>query len=227
MSISNRDTQTTVTPLRLIFWGGLICVFDFTFSQTVNGEGWKFDIINDLVGMLMITWGVYQLGKISLHDRYRTAMLFVTVIAVLSCLDAFHGHFIYETPPLLSFLLSVLGALAVAATVVFCIAMRWLCSEAGLRRSKRSWRITTLLFVFIYLIPLGLFYCAAAIAIATKTSFNINLGPAGLLLMPVFCIPLIHLFISTSRMKNESQMSTDTGQQNALDGDSAALHPHQ
>jgi hypothetical protein len=203
MSISKRDIQTLITPLRLIFWGGLICVFDFTFSQT--SEGWKFDIINDFVGMLMITWGVYQLGKIGLHDRYRTAMLFVRIIATLSCLDAFHDHFIYDTPPLILFLLSVLSIAAMVATVVFCIAMRWLSSEAGLQRSERSWRTTTLCFVFIYLIPLGLFYCAAAIAIATGTSFHLNLGLAGLLLMPVFCIPLIHLFVSTSRMKADAE----------------------
>ena len=213
MSISNRTPRTAITPLRLIFWGGLICVFDFTFSLTTNGEGWKFDIINDLVGMLMITWAVFQLGKINVHERYRTAMLFVTVIAVLSCLDALHGHFVYDTPALVSFLLSVLGVLAVAATVVFCIAMRWLSSETGLQRSERSWRTTTLLFVIIYLIPIGLFYFAAAIAIATGTSFNINLGQAGLLLMPVFCIPLVHLFVSTSRMKADAESMANIGQQ--------------
>ncbi len=218
MSISNRDIQTTLTPLRLIFWGGLICVFDFTFSQTVNGEGLKFDLINDLVGMLMITWSVYQLGKVDLHDRYRTAMLFVIIIASFSCLDALHGHFIYSTPPAISFLLSVLGALAMAATVVFCIAMRWLCREAGLQRSEQSWKTTTLLFVIIYLLPLGLFYCAAAIAVATSTSFNINLGPAGLLLMPVFCIPLIHLFVSTSRMKVDVETSLNIDPLGAADG---------
>lgn len=200
-----QDIQATITPLRLIFWGGLVCVFDFTFSQTVNGEGWKFDIINDFVGMLMITWSVFQLGKIELNDRYLVAMKFVRVVAALSCLDALQAHFIYDSPVIISLLLLVLGVLAMAATVVFCIAMQWLCREADLQRSERSWRTTALLFIFIYLIPLGLFYGASMIAILTESSFNINLGPAGLLLMPVFCIPLIHLFVSTSRMKVEAE----------------------
>ncbi|MFT6793632.1 MAG: quinol-cytochrome oxidoreductase complex cytochrome b subunit [Rubritalea sp.] len=213
MNISNQDIRATISPLRLVFWGGLICVFDFTFSQTVNGEGWKFDIINDLVGMLMITWSVVQLGKIELHDRYRIAMNFVTIVATLSCLDALQAHFIYDTPTFVSFLLSVLGVLAMLATVVFCIAMQWLCREADLQRSERSWRTTTLLFIFIYLIPLGLFYGAAAIAIITEASFNINLGPLGLLLMPVFCIPLIHLFVSTSRMRSDVELNASMVQQ--------------
>lgn len=208
MSILNRDIQTAIKPLRLIFWGGLIYLFDFSFSQTVNRRGWQFDILNDFVGMMMITWSVLQLGKFVLHERYRIAMRFVTVIAFLLCFETLHDHLIYDTPPFLSFLLSVLGALAMAATVVFCIAMRWLSSEAGLERSETSWKTTTLLFVIIYLIPLGLFYCAAAIAIATGTSFNINLGSASLLLIPVFFIPLVHLFLSTSRMKTNAEATS-------------------
>ena len=228
MGISNQEIKATITPLRLIFWGGLICIFDLTISQTVNGEGWKFDLINDFVGMLMITWGVHQLRKIDLHDRYRKAILFVTFIAVLSCIEALHGHLVYDTPPLVSFMLSALGAMTMAATVTFCLAMRWLCSEAHLQRSEQSWRTTTVLFVIFYLIPVGLFYCAAAIAIVTETSFSINLGPVGLLLLPVFCIPLVHLFVSTSRMKVDAESNGNIGHQvAALDGDSAALHPQQ
>jgi hypothetical protein len=40
-----------VAPLRMIFWGGLLCVFDITFSQTTNGQGFKFDILNDALGL--------------------------------------------------------------------------------------------------------------------------------------------------------------------------------
>ena len=77
MSISIGEIRRTILPLRLVFWGGLICVFDLTFSQTVNGEGWEFDVLNDFVGMFMITWGVFQLAKIHVHERYCTATLFV------------------------------------------------------------------------------------------------------------------------------------------------------
>ena len=48
----NTETRQIVTPLRLIFWGGIICVLDFTVSDTVNGHGWKVDLISDFVGKL-------------------------------------------------------------------------------------------------------------------------------------------------------------------------------
>jgi len=205
MTVSVDEIRNTVTPLRLVFWGGLLCVLDFSFSETANGEGWKCDILNDFVGMVMITWAVFRLAGIKVNDRYAAAMVFVKVTAVLSCVDALHDHFIYPRPPALSFVLTLLGAAAMVATLLFCLAMRWLSMAAGLWRSAKSWGVSAVLFTVIYVVPLGLFYLAAAVAIATESSFHIELGAAGLLLLPVFFIPLIHLFVSTSRMKNEAE----------------------
>jgi len=52
---------------------------------------------------------------------------------------------------------------------------------------------------------LGFFFLAGLIAIFASTSFNLNLGPAGLLLLPVFALPLIHLFVSTSRLRRAAE----------------------
>jgi len=205
MNVSTHEIERSITPLRCVFWGSLLCVLDITFSETSPSGGWRFDILNDFVGMLLIVWGVMRLATFDVHGRYGKAMRFVTVVAVLSCVDAFQAHFIYAKSSMLAFLLSLLGVAAMVATVVFCVAMRWLSEEADLPRAAGSWRKTTILFVVIYLIPLGLFYAAAAIAVATDSSFNINLGPAGLLLVPVFFIPIIHLFISTSRMMSDAE----------------------
>jgi hypothetical protein len=202
------DVTRAVTPLRLVFWGGVLCVLDFTFTQTVNGEGFKFDILNDFVAMLMIASGVFALARIETHDRYATAMGFVKLVAVLATFKALHDHFVYHIPSGLSVFFMLLSLAELVAIVVFCVAMRWLSNEAGLENATRSWTTTLWLFALIYLLPLGLFYAAALVAILTGTSFNINLGPAGLLLIPVFLVPLIHLFISTSRMRREAEMPT-------------------
>lgn len=196
--------STITSPLRGIFWGGLLCVLDFHISSTSNGEGWRFDFLNDFAGMLVITWAVFRLSRIEVEPRYAIAMLFLKIVAVLGCAKALHGHLIYDTPLLISLLINLQGFLAMAATVIFCVAMQWLSRHVGLERSAGSWKVTTILFIVLYLIPLGLFYLASLAATATGESFRINLGIGGLALIPVFLIPLVHFFISTSRMRDEA-----------------------
>lgn len=31
-----------IGPLRMIFWSGLLCIFDVKMSQTTNGQGFQF-----------------------------------------------------------------------------------------------------------------------------------------------------------------------------------------
>lgn len=197
--------QRAVAPLRLIFWGGLLCVFDLSITWTVNRQGFKFDILNDALGAVLIAIGVCKLAGFSGQPRYVWAMFFVVVVALLSILDTIRAHFILPLPDPVHFALSLFSLVRLVAVVVFCVAMRWLCQEKCLPMSAASWLTTTWLFGIIYLLVLGLFYIAAAGAIVAGTSFNINLGPAGLLLLPVFALPIIHLFVSTSRMKREAE----------------------
>ena len=204
MNATTYDFRAVITPLRLIFWGGLLCVLDLNFSQTVNGEGWSVDLLNDLVGMLMISYAVHRLASASPTPSYIGKMRFVFFASVLGCLNALHNHFIYDTPVPIMVLSTLVSLAVLAGVLVFCLAMRQLCLEAVLPRSYASWGVTMALFIVIYVAPLGLFYLAALFALITESSFNIDLGPAGLLLIPLFLAPLIHLFVSTSRMRAEA-----------------------
>lgn len=196
------EIKSAIFPLRFIFWGGILCVLDFSFSNTVNGSGIKFDCLNDAVGMLFIAWGTFKLASLYVDDRYMRVMSFVKIVAALAVLDAIRDHFITPyTPPIIGFLINVFGLVVLAATVAFCVAMRWFCERATLQTAAASWRLTTKLFLFIYVLPLGFFYIAGCIAILTDASFHFDLGPAGLILLPLFIWPIVHLFISTSRMR--------------------------
>lgn len=201
--LSHHEVKEAVKPLRILFWGGILCVFDINVSSIVNGEGFKLDFLNDFVGMLMITYGVFKLSKIFISNSYQKRMLFVKVISVFCCIDAFHGHLIYKSPEIFSYMGSILGLCSLIAMIVFCNSMLELSKSADLLESVSKWTTTRLLFILIYLLPLGLFYLAGLIAMLTGESFNINLGPAGLLLLPVFFIPLFFIFKSTSVMKRE------------------------
>ncbi|HUU21641.1 MAG TPA: hypothetical protein VM389_03815 [Phycisphaerae bacterium] len=194
-----------ITPLRLVFWGGLLCILDFTVSSTVNGRGFKFDILNDALGMILITVGVFKLGAIPVHRQYHNAMTFVKVMAVIGIVQAVMDHFVLPMPAAIGFLSSLLSLASLAAIVTFCVAMMWFCLEAGLPDVARSWKVTLILFVAIYLIPLGPFNLIAMGALLTGKSFHINLGPLAILLILVFLVPIVHLFISTSRMKRAAE----------------------
>jgi len=193
--------ESLVGPLRLVFWGGILCVFDFK----LNG----FDVLNDVLGAVLIAWGVLRLGSSQIHERYRQAMLFVQVMALLYVIQAINAYVRYEFPRPLAFLLHVYGIAKMAATVVFCLAMRWLCIATGLTRSEQSWKTTTVLFAVIYLVPWGLLHVVWIVCLITGQSFRFDLGPAILPILGLFFVPLIHLFVSTSRMRNEAASVPD------------------
>ena len=206
---SYQSIQNAIMPLRLIFWGGLLSVFDLTFT----GNWWRFDVLSDMVGLVMIVWAVYRLGRFEVHRSYQLAMRFVLMAAVLACFKAAHDHFIYATPAAMDVTVSVIGVLAMAATVVFCFGMKWLCRRFDLDRSERSWKVTAVLFVCVYAIPHGLFCIVAAIAAAIGSPIDLELGRGMILVVAIFALPLIHLFLSTSRMQRDiqSQVSKNAG----------------
>ncbi len=203
MSIADRDIRLTTASLRSVFWGLLIYVLDLSITRTTDGQGWRFDLINDLVGMLMIAQGVWRLAEVNVSARYRLVMCFVKLMTVLLCLDAYHDHFIFEPPPLISFLMTASDVAALIVPVLFCRAMEWLSDEMGLRKSVASWKTTTHLFLLIYGIPLGLFYFATAGG-TTSISLVSSVGLVAILLIPIFALPLLHLFMSTTRMQAEA-----------------------
>lgn len=201
---SVQETQRIISALRLIFWGGLICLLDFNIGT--------FDVINDFIGAVMLTWGVFKMSRMAVHSRYTQAMLFTKIVAVIFCVDTLIDQLSVFTYALNQidgiFLLigsSLLGIAQVTAATVFCMAMRGLSMEMNLMEAAQSWRKTTILFSVIYLIPLGLFYFVSMISGLMGESFHFNLGILGLPLLILFFVPLIHFFFSTNRMKSNAQ----------------------
>lgn len=203
--LSWEDVHAATRPLRFIFFGGLLCIVDVTISETVNGVGWRFDILNDTVGAILITVGVFRLARAPVPGPYARAMAFVKVVAVVSIAQTVLKYFVFPRPSLLSVALSLLGFCQLAATMLFCLAMRWFCEAAGLAPVARSWRTTFLLFCFLYVLPLALLELMGLVTALTDKPLHVNLGPAGLLAIPVIAVPLVHLFVSTSRMRRAAE----------------------
>jgi hypothetical protein len=202
------DIRQAVKPLRLIFWGGLLLFLDLAFSETVNGEGFRFDILNDTLGAVLVTIGVFRLARLGgtfVNPRFPAAMTFVKVVSVAGIVETAMKHYVFKHPEPLTWLLTVLGMAQLAGMVLFAVAMRWLCGAAGLAAVAASWRTTAILFLLILALPLGLMYVSALITSATGGSFYFNVGPTGLLAIPILLVPLVHFFVSTSRMRRAAE----------------------
>lgn len=188
-----------ISPLRVIFWGGLLCVFDLSFSQTTNGHGFRFDVLNDALGMGMIVWGVSSLKWISIGSRYEHLLWWVHVVAVLAFVEALLEHFIMPVPPPVQLVAYLFGLAKLAAVIAFCVAMQWFCEAAWFPEVAQSWNVSKWLYVVIYAVPTGLLQIGALAALARGRSISLNFGPATILLLALALVPLIHLFVSIRR----------------------------
>ena len=202
-------SRQTVLPLRLIFWGGILCVFDITFSETVshNGRivsGFRFDILNDFAGMLLITVGALKLSRFNIDISYRRSMQFVMACCILNCVTALLWHFVFQPLDFYSIGLNLLGLATLGSTVLFCTAMYRLSNEFSLNRSAKSWITTRILVLLLWVIPLGLVHIAGLAAFIFGQSFHLDLGVFGIPLLLPMVIPLVHLFVSTTRMQREA-----------------------
>jgi hypothetical protein len=195
----------------MIFWGGLLVIFDLKFSETANGRGFIFDILNDVVGAILILVGVCRLCAIPMPSgrKYLQGMRFVQIAAMLGLSKTVYSVYIHPTSALVDVLMNVIGLAALAGIVVFCMCMRSLARQAGMDRAQRAWNITLILFIVLLCLPVGLLYLAMlGVMLHAIPSFHFDLGPAGLLLLLVFAAPVVSLFISTSIMKKSAQDSS-------------------
>lgn len=204
-----QDISQIISALRLVLLGGLIFFLDFSFSSITNGEGFRFDILNDVVAVLILLTAIARLRRIPVDARYASYLSYVNVIFVLSLFEAIHDHFIYQVPPLLVSLFSLLSILRVIAIFVFTLAMRQLSLTYDLHASAQSWVTTSRLFVAIYLIPIGI--CQVGILFSRLTgaeyqwsTHDTSAAPLIFIIFILLLLPWLSLFITTNRMQHEA-----------------------
>jgi hypothetical protein len=198
------DVFHAARPLRWIFWGVLLVLLDFSFSMTMNGEGFRIDILDDTLGMLLITAAVARLRAIRVDSSYATRMTFILGISILAVLESILDHCIFAQPPLLAFLVQILGIAKIVASVLFCACMRHLCREALLPEAAGKWHTTLALFLVFYGIPFGLLLI---IAMSAGETFHIDVGPGMLLIGLLFLVPLVSFLRATSAMARSAEMA--------------------
>src|SRR2546422_6416638 len=81
--IRRRRLIKTVVPLRAIFWGGLLCVFDFNLFIQVGGQRRSFDVLNDGLGMVLVAGGVIVLAAQKVDSLYDWLMSSTSAVAIV------------------------------------------------------------------------------------------------------------------------------------------------
>lgn len=184
-----------------VFWGTLICVLDFHFSSTVNGSGFRFDVLNDVIGTVLIAWGIGQLAPLLAAPDYTQIMRFCYVVAVIAVLDAMREHIITPWPPPLRMVFIMFGFVSLIAVYCFCGAMRTFCLAGLLLEPAESWNFSRLLFLILNLIPGGILAGLSLLAAASGNRAHFNIGPIAIVLVIAAFVPLIHILISIWRTR--------------------------
>ena len=195
--------RRAVPSLRFIFWGALINVVDLR----ING----IDLLNDILGMVLVSIGAWRLAGLRVEATYRKGTLFAAVVALLSLLAAIleHGR---ATPATRAYGEAV-GLLEIAAIGVFGWMMVRLCRAAELPDVAADWTVTLKWFLWVYVGLVGLFRAAAALWLMAGRprlplpSIHVSAWVVGLLLLlGLLLVPWIRMFGSTSRLAKALQL---------------------
>lgn len=111
-------------PLPRILWGGLLVAFDLP----VQAASFRIDLLNDVLGMLLIASGVFRLAKCDISDAYRNRMHLAKLICVLATLRKLADLPGFEKPPAVDLLWSACMLAEIAGILLFLSAMRLLFS---------------------------------------------------------------------------------------------------
>ena len=202
--------EWTINPFRLIFWGCVVCVLgvDLTRHSWDGGE-YTFDLLNNAVGMLLITFGLLRLGAIPLGGSYPSLIRFLQIVAVGNLILEIVKHFVFTFPTGITFILSLFELVTIMAVFLFCRAMCNLCKKAHLDKAARSWKTTTVLILALYVLPMGLLNLLSTFGIVfgdlVGFYFDSQVGfLLSFILKSIMAVAGVHFFISTSRMKKSA-----------------------
>ena len=199
---------SAATPLGWIFWGALICLVDLTFGQSSRGYGFRFDLVNDVIGTLLIAAGVAWLSRYEAGPSYAIAIgSFLRLASYVAVGEAVLSHFVVPAGHPLGLLKWIAGAVTSGGIVLFCFAMRWLSEAHGLGRSEASWRTTCWMMVWLSIVPYGLLhFLGLLVIIRGGGGINIGVPPLALVIGIAMMIPRVHLLMSLWRMREDVAM---------------------
>ena len=191
-----------IRSLNLIFWGVLIIIIDFTYSRS----GIEIDLINDLIGSIMIFIAVFRISKFQISDStFKSKMNFVLIVSVIQILYSISDFVTYQIPEFIISIENLIGLVATWGCIMFCASMIIFSEEALLRVSQKRWSITKKMFLWLNFIPFVVLYLIEIIFSFTKniSLFGLAQGGIVLILLIIALIPVLYGLFTIHEMKNE------------------------
>ncbi|WP_046757630.1 hypothetical protein [Kordia jejudonensis] len=146
--------QTIVNDLKLIIIGTLLIMFDFYYSSTTNGTGFKIDIINDVIGAFMIYIATTRMSKIEMKNfTYYRLMSFVNIATMVLIFVSIYDFFIFNEPTFMTLIIQCLGIITTIGVLFFFAAMTYFTEEKLLESSFEKMKIARNLIFWIYVLP--------------------------------------------------------------------------
>ncbi len=204
---SQADILQAIKPLRMIFWGAVLILLNISCFWSLPGFRINLDIFNDLVGAILIAVGVTRLARLAVNHRYACFMRWAAVAAWLNLVPQALHSVVFAHPRPLSAMLSAIGLASMVGVFGFLWSMRILAQAAGLERSARSWTVTTILMQVFWVAPLSVLYSITAfVSITSQPEFDYDLGAGVVPVVALALLPLVHFFVSTSRMLRDARI---------------------
>lgn len=188
--------KTIVSDLKLIIIGALLVMFDFHFSSTTNGTGFKIDFLNDFIGACMIYLAVSRMSKIEIKNKaYYTHMRFVTLAAILLIGISIYDFFLLKESIYLEFFMECIGVIITVGVLLFFAAMTYFTEEKQLENSFKKMKIARNLIFWTYVLPTFIFMIPIiGSLLSSDTVFNFNYtGGLGITILILFLfVPIFY-----------------------------------
>lgn len=211
-SVQRRVLERATSSARLISLGFLLWTLDIRIAVHLGGSSWSWDLLNDALGMVLCTLGLLALASLNSEPRFRGTMAALSLVcafaALLALLESLRPRTVEDLAPAVP-ILRWIGAGAIAA---FCVTVSRFCRAEAAETAAQSWILTLVLF---YLATTG---APIVLEIATPSTARPDM-PLGhplattLLVGALQCVPVVHSFVSTSRMRRKSTCESHEGSQ--------------
>jgi hypothetical protein len=186
----------------MIFWGGIICIFDFNFRLGFGGKSINFNILNDLIGVVLILFGIIILLNLDISKVFSYEIIVVAIFALSWFAAVFFSTLNEGFHSFISPLWVYFRYLGPIGILVFCFSMlelsRRYCSELEVN----SWKRTTFFFLFFAILPtfclwtIGLFFPNQGEEVWTYLGYGLIAG---------YLLAHWQFFISISKMVRRSK----------------------